>query len=84
MTDSGADHGGSWTLGAIRRMNLQLEAHCQAAGCGWFATFNIEQLIANCGADYVLPEHGPGFACQSCGAENLKFRLAYPHREPDP
>jgi hypothetical protein len=81
--NSSSESGKPWTLGDIRQMNLQLEAYCQTPGCGWFATFDLDKLIDECGPDYVLPDDGPGMPCQKCGGEHLKFKLAYPHPEAD-
>ena len=65
-----------WTLGAIRERGLRLEAVCRTPGCGWFGTFDVDQLIAGLGPDYELPEHGPGLTCQKCGGDEVRFQLA--------
>ena len=45
-----------WTLGQIRKMNLELEAACRTPDCGWFSSFNVDQLIEQVGPDYWLPD----------------------------
>jgi hypothetical protein len=65
----------SWTLGAIKDRNLGLEGYCQTAGCGHFYVFNVEDLIASAGLDYVVPEILPGIECTQCGGA-LKLKLA--------
>ena len=65
----------SWTLAAIRDRNLGLEGYCQTAACGHFYVFNIEDLIASAGPDYVVPEILPGIECTKCGGA-LKSKLA--------
>ena len=65
----------SWTLGAIRDRNLALEGYCQTEGCGHFYVFNVDNLIASAGPDYVVPEILPGIDCKECGGA-LKFKLA--------
>jgi hypothetical protein len=69
-----------WTLSAIRQLNLQLEAYCRSPGCGWFALFDLDQLIKDLGPEFELPADGPDMPCQKCGLANLEFRLAYPNR----
>ena len=73
---TGNDGADRWTLGAIRERGLRLEAVCRSPGCGWFATFDVDQLIARLGADYRLPDGGPGIACQKCGGNEVGFQLA--------
>ena len=65
----------TWTLGAIKQRNLALEGHCVKKGCGHFYVFNVNQLIASAGADYLVPEIIPGMACTACGGA-LEFKLA--------
>ena len=77
--DTTAREPGRWTLGAIRERNMQLEVYCQSEGCGWFSSFNLDQLIEGAGPDYELPDYGPGFPCEKCGGADLKFMLAFPH-----
>ena len=48
---------------------------------GWFGRFNLDGLIAPVGADYWLPEYGPGFPCEKCGGRDVKFQVAYLHPE---
>ena len=38
-------------------------------------TFNVDDLIASAGPDYVVPEMLPGVTCRQCGGA-LKFKLA--------
>jgi len=77
LRDSSEDDGGltTWTLGAIKERNLALEGYCQTQGCGHFYVFNVDNLIAGMGADYVVPEILPGIVCKECGGD-LKFKLA--------
>lgn len=70
-----ADRLTSWTLGAIKARNLALEGYCQTGGCGRFYAFDVDDLIASAGPDYVVPEILPGVDCAACGGE-LKFKLA--------
>ncbi len=65
----------SWTLGAIKQRNLVLEGYCQSDGCGNFYVFDVEQLIASAGPDYLVPEILPGITCSACGGA-LKAKLA--------
>ena len=73
--DSGSDRLTTWTLGAIKNRNLALEGFCQTEGCGHFCRFDVDELIASAGADYVVPKILPGVACEECGGD-LKFELA--------
>jgi hypothetical protein len=75
MSSGGDDGQAAWTLGAIKQRNLALEGYCQTEGCGHFYTFNVDNLIAFAGADYVVPDILPGVVCRQCGGE-LKFKLA--------
>jgi hypothetical protein len=65
----------TWTLGAIKRRNLGLEGYCVTKGCGHFYAFNVDQLIASVGPDYLVPEIVPGMICTACGGA-LEFKLA--------
>ena len=65
----------SWTLGAIKQRNLALEGYCVTKGCGHFYAFNVDNLIASAGEDYVVPEIIPGMVCTACGGA-LEFKLA--------
>jgi hypothetical protein len=69
-----------WTLGAIRNRGMRLEAACKTPGCGHFVVFDLDALIARAGADYPLPDGGPGMPCEQCGGE-LKFQLAVWHSD---
>lgn len=73
--DGGVGRFTTWTLGAIKERDLALEGYCQTKGCGHFYVFDIDNLIASAGADYVVPEMLPGIACAKCGGV-LKFKLA--------
>ena len=57
-----------WTLGSIRAVGLELESACKEPGCGWFATYDVDKMIAEFGADLELPTEGGGLACGKCGA----------------
>lgn len=82
MTDTPERPPFKWTLGQIREMNLELECACQTPGCGWFGRFDVAGLIATFGADYWLPENGPGIACEKCGGRDVTFQVAYDHPPP--
>jgi hypothetical protein len=78
MGAGGPDDAGrqtSWTLGAIKARNLALEGYCQTEGCGHFYTFEVDNLMAAAGSDYIVPEILPGVECSACGGK-LKFRVA--------
>ena len=75
MDKPDADRLTSWTLGAIKERDLSVEGYCLSVRCGHFYVFNIDNLIASAGADYVMPEILPGVACAECGGA-LKFQLA--------
>ncbi len=79
---AGGRSGEPWALGAIRAMNLELEAVCQKPGCGWFASFDIDKLIDEFGADFELPADGADLTCRICGGP-VAFRLAYLHPDRD-
>jgi hypothetical protein len=65
----------TWTLGAIKERNLGLEGYCVTKGCGRFYVFNVDELIASAGSDYLVPEIIPGMVCTQCGGA-LEFKLA--------
>jgi hypothetical protein len=44
-------------------------------GCGHFYAFNVENLIASAGEDYLVPEIIPGMVCTACGGA-LEFKPA--------
>ncbi len=71
-----------WTLGGIQRINLELEAACRTPDCGWFYSFNVEELIEQVGPDSRLPPSGAGIPCRECGG-TLKFQVAHLHPAPD-
>jgi hypothetical protein len=73
--DDGADRPTTWTLGAIKVRNLALEGYCQTEGCGRFYVFDVDNLIATAGADYVVSDILPGIVCTECSGA-LKFKLA--------
>jgi len=77
--DAAATQPKGWTLGAIRNRNLRLEVYCQSEGCGWFGSFDLDQLIESVGPQYELADDGPGFPCEKCGGPDLKFMLALAH-----
>jgi len=64
----------AWTLGGMKERNVGLEGYCQTDGCGHFYVFNLDNLIASAGPDYVVPEIIPGMVCTACGGD-LKFKL---------
>ena len=65
----------TWTLGAIKQRNMALEGYCVTKGCGHLYVFNVDNLIASAGADYLVPEIVPGMVCTACGGA-LEFKLA--------
>jgi hypothetical protein len=67
-----------WTLGGIRARGMKLEAACLTADCRRFFVYELDAVIASLGADYPLPESGPGHACPHCGGD-MKFQLAVWH-----
>jgi hypothetical protein len=73
--DNGSGRRTSWTLGAIKERNLAVEGYCVTKGCGHFYGFDVDQLIASAGADYLVPEIVPGMVCAECGGA-LEFKLA--------
>jgi hypothetical protein len=79
VADETPDSPAGWTLGDIRKWGMTLEAVCKTEGCGEFAVFNLEGLIARLGADHPLPEAPPAaLRCETCGGE-MKFQLAVWH-----
>jgi hypothetical protein len=67
----------SWTLGDIKEMGMELEGACTTEGCGEFARFNVDGLIARFGADWRVPKIIPA-RCSQCGTP-LSFQLAVLH-----
>ena len=59
----------------IKERNLALEGYCVTKGCGHFYVFNVDNLIASAGEDYLVPEIIPGMVCTACGGA-LEFKLA--------
>ena len=79
-----AEHDGeptTWTLGAIKARGLDLAGKCSQAGCGGFASFDLDGLIEAAGPEYVMPELIPEVSCPLCGGR-LKFVLGMPHGGP--
>ena len=74
-TPDDSDRLTGWTLAGIKEGGLALEGYCQTEGCGRFYVFNIDELIASAGPDYVVPEILPGIECTECGGA-LEFKLA--------
>jgi hypothetical protein len=74
MSSGDASRQTTWTLGAIKERNLALEGYCVTKGCGLFCGFNVDQLIASAGTDYVVPKCAPGIVCKKCGGA-LEFKL---------
>jgi hypothetical protein len=72
---SGSERPATWTLGAIKERGLALEGYCETQGCRRFYVFNVDNLIASAGPDYMVPDIVPGILCQACGGD-LKFMLA--------
>ena len=73
--DNGSSRRTTWTLGAIKEHNLALEGYCVTQGCGHFYAFNVDNVIASAGEDYLVPEIVPGMVCTACGGA-LEFKLA--------
>lgn len=73
----------TWTLGAIKERNLELEGYCQREGCGQFYMFNLDGLIASAGLDYLVPEVLPGVTCAACGGSlTSKLTMTMPGDPP--
>lgn len=70
-----------WTLGSIRACGLTLEGHCLDRDCGYFATFDLDRLMASAGADYRVPEFVPGIECPQCGGPLKAMLAAMPPEE---
>ncbi len=64
-----------WTLGAIKKRNMALEGYCETEACGQFYAFDVNRLIEDFGAEYLVPEYLPDITCSECGGR-LKFKLA--------
>jgi hypothetical protein len=73
--DKGSNQRTTWTLGAIKQRNLALEGYCVTKGCGNFYGFNVDELIASAGVDYLVPKIIPGMECTTCGGA-LESKLA--------
>jgi hypothetical protein len=80
MAEEEPDAPPGWTLGDIRKWGMKLEAICKKQGCGEFVVFNLDGLIERFGADYPLPDSGPGVTCEQCGSA-MKFQLAVWHSD---
>ena len=63
-----------WTLGAVEKRNMLLEAHCQTESCRRFFTFDLAKLIASVGADFLVSDI-PKMSCEVCGGP-LEIKLA--------
>ncbi|MBI3672263.1 MAG: hypothetical protein HY245_02320 [Rhizobiales bacterium] len=68
-----------WTLGAVRARGLQLEASCKTESCRRFFVFDIDRLVDQVGADYLIADI-PDLTCEACGGP-LKIELAMLHPE---
>jgi hypothetical protein len=62
----------TWTLGAIKQRNLALDGYCVTTGCGRFYVFDVDELIASAGAEYLVPEIIPGMTCTACGGAGIQ------------
>jgi hypothetical protein len=72
--DGRSDGRTTWTCGH-QATQPGAGGYCQTEGCGHFYAFNVDDLIASAGPDYVVPEILPGIVCAACGGD-LKFKLA--------
>jgi hypothetical protein len=70
-----------WTFGAVKARNMALEAYCQNVACRRFDVFNLDQLIAALGPDYLVADI-PQLACEACGGP-MEIKLALVPPEPD-
>jgi hypothetical protein len=62
----------TWTLGAIKQRNLALDGYCVTTGCGRIYVFDVDELIASAGAEYLVPEIIPGMTCTACGGAGIQ------------
>ena len=72
---SGGDGLTTWTLGAIKGAQPCARGLLPDRRLWRFYVFDVDNLIATAGADYVVPDILPGVACTECGGA-LKFKLA--------
>jgi hypothetical protein len=82
MSDTPERHPFKWTLGQIRKMNLELEYACAAPGCGWFGRYDLDALLAKFGPDFWVPEY-PVVVCANCGGKDVQFQVACDHPPAD-
>jgi uncharacterized SAM-dependent methyltransferase len=70
-----------WTFGSVKARNMALEAYCQNGVCRRFYVFNLDQLIAAMGADYLVSEI-PQLSCEACGGPmEIKLALVPPGQD---
>jgi len=65
-----------WTFGAVKARNMAVEAYCQNAACRRFYVFDLDYLIAEMGAEYLVSDI-PQLDCQACGSP-MEIKLAFP------
>ncbi len=65
-----------WTFGAVQARNMALEAYCRNDACRRFYVFDLDQLTAALGPDYLVSDI-PTLACEACGGP-MEIRLALP------
>ncbi|MBK5197926.1 MAG: hypothetical protein JJE37_06555 [Methyloceanibacter sp.] len=53
---------------------MALEAYCQNAACRRFSVFDLDQLIAALGPDYLVSDIPP-LDCEACGSP-MEIKLA--------
>jgi uncharacterized SAM-dependent methyltransferase len=70
-----------WTFGALKARNMALEAYCQNPSCRRFYVFDLDNLIAEMGPDYLVSDI-PQLDCQACGSP-MEIKLAFVPPEPD-
>jgi uncharacterized SAM-dependent methyltransferase len=70
-----------WTFGAVKARNMAVEAYCQNASCRRFYVFDLDHLIAEMGADYLVSDI-PQLDCQACGSP-MEIKLAMMRPEED-
>jgi uncharacterized SAM-dependent methyltransferase len=70
-----------WTFGAVIARNMAVEAYCQNAACRRFYVFDLDYLIAEMGADYLVSDI-PQLDCQACGSP-MEIKLAMMRPEDD-
>jgi uncharacterized SAM-dependent methyltransferase len=70
-----------WTFGSVKARNMALEAYCQNDSCRRFYVFDLNQLIASTGEDYLVSDI-PHLSCEACGGPmEIKLALVPPPQD---